>query len=498
MRTAAAAARATVLFLALLCGCAAPAVEQPTPAPARGRLVPLADDVLLDKIRGGLVGQMYGNLNGLPHEMKYIEEPGEVERYTPSLPEGAVSDDDTDIEWVHIYYMDKTGETLLPYPQVVEIWKRHINRRMWTANDYARRLMDLGVVPPLTGRIALSPVAVFNISGQFCAESYGLCAPLMPQTAARIGLHYTHVTIDGEPAQQTQLFTTMVALAFAENDVNVLLDAGEKSLDPRSQLVRIVRDTRAWCAEFPNDWRETRRRIRDKYTLHNNELPDKNGYHLNTAAIVAGLVYGKGDFAETLRLVFNLGWDADCNAATAGTILGVMKGGRWFDEQGLGLKDVYKNISRDGMPMDETVSSYAARIHRVARRVIVENGGGVDEKLMHAVRAEMPANVEPLPQPLDRVAELKQQLLPGVEKDLAADSPADKARAAYIAICLGEGPRLAQDRSGEWKAALEQLKQNAGLINKLHGAPPSVAAEFQARFREAGLEKSKGELLKKD
>lgn len=31
-----------------------------------------------DKLRGGLLGQLPGILNGLPHEMKYIDRPGEV------------------------------------------------------------------------------------------------------------------------------------------------------------------------------------------------------------------------------------------------------------------------------------------------------------------------------------------------------------------------------------------------------------------------------------
>ena len=60
-------------------------------------------DVLRDKIRGGLLGQMLGNLNGIPHEMDYIEEPGNVKEYTPALPEGARTDDDTDFEWVYIF-----------------------------------------------------------------------------------------------------------------------------------------------------------------------------------------------------------------------------------------------------------------------------------------------------------------------------------------------------------------------------------------------------------
>src|SRR5688500_15384492 len=58
--------------------------------------VTISVDDLADKIRGGLLAQIIGNLNGLPHEMKYIDEPGKVESYSPSLPEGARTDDDTD------------------------------------------------------------------------------------------------------------------------------------------------------------------------------------------------------------------------------------------------------------------------------------------------------------------------------------------------------------------------------------------------------------------
>ena len=41
-----------------------------------------------------------------------------------------------------------------------------------------------------------------------------------------MGLHYTHVTIEGEPAQAAQLFTTMIATAFFTEDMDRILDAG--------------------------------------------------------------------------------------------------------------------------------------------------------------------------------------------------------------------------------------------------------------------------------
>ena len=69
--------------------------------------VEIPAEVLHDKIRGGLLGQMLGNLNGLPHEMQYIAEPGSVAGYVPSLPDGAWTDDDTDFEWVYVIEMGR-------------------------------------------------------------------------------------------------------------------------------------------------------------------------------------------------------------------------------------------------------------------------------------------------------------------------------------------------------------------------------------------------------
>ena len=184
--------RISTLLLAMLMGAIA--------AAGAPRTIELPADAVEDKIRGGLLGQILGDLNGLKHEMKYIAEPGNVERYIPALPEGAWTDDDTDIEWVYIVEMQRSRLLLLPPARIAALWKAHINRRIWCSHRYLRQLLDLGIEPPLTGRVQINPWADFNLSGQFAAESWGLISPGMPRTAARIGLHYTHVSIDGEPA----------------------------------------------------------------------------------------------------------------------------------------------------------------------------------------------------------------------------------------------------------------------------------------------------------
>src|SRR3954465_11059921 len=101
------------------------ALAQPAP-----HFVEIPADTLEDKIRGGMLAQVIGNLNGLPHEFKYINNPGKVEHFTPSLPTGAWTDDDTDIEWVYLREIARTGDNLLPPKDIAALWKRHINRRI--------------------------------------------------------------------------------------------------------------------------------------------------------------------------------------------------------------------------------------------------------------------------------------------------------------------------------------------------------------------------------
>ncbi|MCX6630699.1 MAG: hypothetical protein NTW28_24035, partial [Candidatus Solibacter sp.] len=150
---------------------------------------------LLDRIYGGWAGMLIGGIEGLPHEFKYKENPRDTLPEFTFLPQGARSDDDNDFEWTHLWYMDREGVIKLPYPRIVEIWKANMNQGIWVANKKARDLMDQGTVPPDTGSVALNPHAWYNLSAQFCTESYGMIAPGMPQTAAGIGLHYAKIAV---------------------------------------------------------------------------------------------------------------------------------------------------------------------------------------------------------------------------------------------------------------------------------------------------------------
>ncbi|HSV99425.1 MAG TPA: ADP-ribosylglycohydrolase family protein [Sedimentisphaerales bacterium] len=454
----------------------------------------ISAEELRDKIRGGLLGQILGNLNGLPHEFKYIAEPGNVTEYIPALSEGAWTDDDTDFEWVYIKVMQDENCLLLPSERIARLWRERINKRIWCANQYARQLMDLGIEPPLTGSSVLNPWADFNISGQFLCETFGLIAPAMPQAAARIGLNYTRVAIDGEPAQATQLFTNMIAMAFVEDDIDALLDHGLAAIDPESATARIVAEVRVWHKQHPDDWRATRKLLKAKHSRHNGPMRDRNGYELNTGSVIAALLYGQGDFVKTLTTAFNFGWDADCNAATAGTILGVMKGYRWMLAQGWQITDRYKNTTRENMPADETITSFADRLIDLAERVIVEQGGqrlAKDGRVVYAIKAHEPRCVERLASSGSQTAilrnRLKDEILRGVTEPASKQG---QARAAYYAICLDLAISIRQEHPKQWSDALAALSGHENVMQAIfHHSPTPRGEALREKALAAGLRK---------
>lgn len=461
---------------------------------AAGRVIELSAERVRDKVRGGLLGQMLGNLNGLKHENEYIDEPGGIAEYAPALPEGAWTDDDTDLEWVYIVAMQRENEIFLSPERITQLWKERINRRIWCSNRFARHLMDLGLEPPLTGRAALNPWANFNISGQFLCETFALLAPGMPQTAARIGLNYTRVAIDLEPAQSTQLFTSMIATAFTTSDVEEILDAGVAALDSKSRIREIAADVRAWQRQHPREWRTTRRLVKEKYTQAGGSTRDRNGFELNTASIIAALLYGGGDFSKTLLTAFNFGWDCDCTAATAGTIIGTVKGYRWMMSQGWPIVDRYANKTRENMPEDETITSFADRIVELAERVIIDQGGEraiVNGRPVFRIRAEEPASVMSLASPAEQLAGMRSGMRSQIASDIVNGNDLQtKARAAYLAIALDLYAPLRDKYPAKWQQALEALTGYWKVMQNLYYSPDTPRGiELKARATAAGLSK---------
>jgi hypothetical protein len=342
---------------------------------------------------------LIGGLEGLAHEFKYIDKPRDTLPNFEFLPKGAKTDDDNDFEWTHLYFMDKEGVLKIPYPRIVEIWKANMNSGIWVANRQARALMDKGVVPPATGSPENNPAAWYNLSGQFCVESYGLIAPGMPRAGADIGLHYARIAVSGEPLQATPYWTSLISLAEVDDGtIGELIKRAIGAVDPRSAMAQVAQDALQFHADNPADWKKARQLMHQKWTglgWNGNSTPTNGGL------VLLALLYGQGDFYKTLQYAMAMGEDADCNAATAGTVIGCRIGyAKIAAEPGFKMPDLYVNHTRPELPKTMKVSDQAQTLLRLCEKVILANGGSkieVDGKPGYRIQLQDVEMLDPLP-----------------------------------------------------------------------------------------------------
>jgi hypothetical protein len=369
-------------------------------APA-GEPIEIGRDELLDRVCGGWVGQLIGNLHGLPHEMKYNDEPrAELPEFACALPEGARTDDDTDVEWTHIHYIDAEGKLKIPYERLREVWLANMGGGLWAANKAAYELMRKGAVPPATGQAPNNPHCLYNLSGQFCTEVYGIVSPGMPRSAAELGLHYAHVSVSGEPLQAAQFWPGMIATAhFHKGSMEELILKALEAADPNSALHHAVRDAMEYHRANPKDWKAARQLFHRKWLKemgwNNNATPTNGGL------VALALLYGEGDLHKSLQYAFALGYDADCNGATVGAVLGVRIGMEGLKKiPGFRLVDRYVNRTRPALPKEVKISEQAEQLLRVAEKVILAGGGRKverDGKVVYRVVPQSPRVLEALP-----------------------------------------------------------------------------------------------------
>jgi hypothetical protein len=295
------------------------------------------------------------------------------------------------------------------------------------------------------------------------------------------------------------MYTTMIAMAFIENDLDKILEAGYSALDPASKVRTIIDDVKKWYKENPEDWRKTRKLLKEKYTQAGGTMRDDNGYELITGATIASLLYGQGDFIKTIQTGLNFGWDCDNTTATLGTILGVRMGYKKMMSQGWKIVDRYKNTTRDGMPEDETITSFADRIFELMEKMVVENGGRRvkrEDRYFFQIPVEEALMVENLPELDNQIRELAHELRSEIETEiLEASSKEALSRAAYLGICLDLDRELSGQYPGPWQEAKDTFEECWKLKQLIYynGNFPSII-RIREKFLKAGIEKPENQL----
>lgn len=346
--------------------------------------------VLHDKIAAAWIGQMIGNMYGLPHEGKYVNAPGAEKwpyGYSKSLDklkkyEGAFSDDDTDVEYMYLLQMLKFGPEPT-YVQLSKAWMYHIRDRVWLANRAALGLMHFGYTPPFTGMKDLNP-HWFQIDPQLINEIWAVTAPGMVNYAAVKSEWAARITSDDWGVEPTIFYGAMYSAAFFENDIDKLIEIGKNALPENGRFKNTVTEMITLHNKYPK-WQDAWAEMAQKYYVNEPQMTKTIwNANLNGACAVLAMLYGEGNFQRTLDLSCAMGFDADNQAATVGGLMGVIYGMKGLPENlylpiegwKLPFNDKYINITRFELP-DAKISQIIDSTLKMAINLVKQYGGSV-------------------------------------------------------------------------------------------------------------------------
>jgi len=306
-------------------------------AAAAGPMRGISRQALRDKIEGGWAGQMIGVSFGAPTEFraqgKILE--GELPAWSPGRVANALEQDDLYVDITLAKVLDEKG--LDATTEDFGAAFAQAKYSLWHANLAARRALKRGVAAALSGTPQYN-VHANDIDFQIEADFIGLMAPGMMRASNRIATRAGRVMNYGDGIYGGMFVSAMYAAAFFENNPRKVVESALAAIPAQSPYGKLIADVLAWHKANPGDWRRVWRLIADHYdrcepcpagALRPYNIDAK----LNGAYIALGLLYGEGDFGQTLEISTRAGQDSDCNPASAGGVLGVMLGYRNIPEQ---------------------------------------------------------------------------------------------------------------------------------------------------------------------
>jgi hypothetical protein len=287
----------------------------------------LSRDVLRDKIRGAWAGQMIGVVYGAPTEFRSMGKinEGQIKAFDLS---NAIVQDDLYVEMTFAHVMDTIGldATTADYGEAF----KNSKYELWHANAGARRNLNRGLAAPMSGNPRFN-IHADDIDFQIEADFIGIMCPGLPRVSNQYCDRVGRVMNYGDGLYGGMFVCGMYTAAYFESDPRKVVESGLACIPARSPYARLVRDLLNWSAQEPKDWRKVWQQVEAKWDT-NDVCPDgvfrdfNIDAKLNGAYIAFGLLYGQGDWQQTMEIATRCGQDSDCNPSSACGVLGAMIG----------------------------------------------------------------------------------------------------------------------------------------------------------------------------
>lgn len=183
-----------------------------------------------------------------------------------------------------------------------------------------------GIPAPRSGSIAQNGAAVAEqIGGQIFIDTWGLVTPGNPALAAELAAKAASVMHGGNGIYGGIFIAVLISAAFADKDINSLLETALSYIPADCEYTRAARAVMHFHATHPEaGWRDCFQYVKANFGY--DRYPGACHIIPNACVIILALLYGQGDFGNTLNICNMCGWDTDCNVGNLGAVMGVLVG----------------------------------------------------------------------------------------------------------------------------------------------------------------------------
>lgn len=341
---------------------------------------------------------MIGVSYGYPTEFAYRQQIiplTELPRWRPEMVRDALNQDDLYVDITFAQVLDEKG--LDATSEDFGALFREAKYALWHANLSARRALRRGVPATLSGTPRYN-IHANDIDFQIESDFIGLMSPGLPGYTTDLSYRVGRVMNYGDGLYGGMFISAMYAAAFFEDEPEKLVEAGLAVLPAGSPYAMLITDVVKWWKKHPDDWAHVWRLIDE--TWNRQELcpegvlqPFNIDAKINGAFVALGLLYGDGDFEQTMVTATRAGQDSDCNPSNALGILGVVLG---YDaiptKYTSGIEAIADDkFSYTNYSYNEIVDSTMRR----ALRLIEQTGGRVEkDRILVKRQAPTPARLE--------------------------------------------------------------------------------------------------------
>ncbi len=333
-------------------------------------------DQYRDKVRACFIGKNAGGTLGAPLECKrgVWELNGYINKSSGVLP-----NDDLDLQLVWLNACEAHGRNVNA-EILADYWIAYITGD-WSEYGACKNNLRAGLLPPFSGKYCNHNK---NSCGAFIRSEIWACLmPGNPEMAVRYALEDAICDHSDEGVYAEIFCAAVESAAFNESRTEELIKIGLSYIPEKCAVAKAVKLV---CKYFEQnmDWKEARRRLlteipcsfgmydgyeeREKEDLPVGEL----GFDApaNIGIILIGWLWGNGDFGKSICISAGCGEDADCTAATLGSILGIIGGSdsipdEWKKPIGDEIRTISVNLTNDVIKIPKTVTELVERISKL-------------------------------------------------------------------------------------------------------------------------------------